>query len=248
MTSTIIFDLDGLLINSEIISYRLYQDLLESYGYGFSIDDYAKNYSGKTATENINAIIERFQLPIDTQKGVENIALMEKKYLEKGVDLKTGVKELLKYLQTNHYKITLASSSTKERALSILQFHHIENCFDDMVFGYEVKRGKPYPDIFLSACEKVQEKPENCLVLEDSEAGIQAAYSAHIPVICIPDMKKPDQEYASMTIGIFDSLIDVINYLMYISTSVNHLHGQTEPPSQRLRTSPTETENLPHGD
>jgi HAD superfamily hydrolase (TIGR01509 family) len=209
----IIFDLDGLLINSEIISYRLYQDLLEPYGYGFSIDDYAQNYSGKTAVGNMNSITERFHLPIDTQKGLEEIFLMEKKYLEKGVDLKTGVKELLKYLQTNHYKIVLASSSTKERALNILQFHHIENYFDDMVFGYEVKSGKPHPDIFLKACEKVQEKPENCLVLEDSEAGIQAAYSAHIPVICIPDMKKPNQKYVNMTTCIFDSLLDVIDYV-----------------------------------
>ena len=82
-----------------------------------------------------------------------------------------------------------------------------------MVVGPEVKRGKPFADVFLQAAEKLNEKPENCLVLEDSEAGIQAAYAAEIPVICIPDMKRPGKEYAEMTTDILGSLTEVIGYL-----------------------------------
>ena len=64
----------------------------------------------------------------------------------------------------------------------------IEDLFDAIVVGYDVERSKPFPDIFLKAAEKVGSKPEECLVLEDSEAGIQAAYAAGIPVICVPDL------------------------------------------------------------
>ena len=94
-----------------------------------------------------------------------------------------------------------------------LMQHGIEGYFDEMVFGTEVEKGKPNPDIFLKACEKVKESPETCLVLEDSEAGIQASFSAHIPVICVPDMRKPEFKFQKMTEVILPSLLEVINYL-----------------------------------
>lgn len=213
MYKAIIFDLDGLLIDSEIISYQLYQDLIKPYGYSFSIEDYAQNYSGKTALGNMTSIIQRFQLPITVKQGLLFQEQREKKYFEKGVALKTGAKELLNYLKTNHYLIILATSSTKERALSVLKQHQIETYFDYFVFGAEVKKGKPNPDIFLKACDKANIKSYEGLVLEDSEAGIEAAFSAGIPVICIPDMKRPADHFQKMTEKLLPSLIDVIDYL-----------------------------------
>jgi len=213
MYKAIIFDLDGLLIDSEVISYKLYQDLIRPYGYSFSIEDYANNYSGKTALGNMQAIIQRFQLSITVNQGLEFIAKHEKKYFEKGVALKTGVKELLEYLKKNHYKIVLASSSIKERAMMVLKQHQIELYFDEMVFGTEVKNGKPHPDIFIKACQKAHVNAQEALVLEDSEAGIKAAYLADIPVICIPDMRAPLESFQKMTIRIFPNLLDVITYL-----------------------------------
>ncbi len=213
MKRTIIFDLDGLLIDSEVISYQLYQDLLGQYGYSFTVEDYAQNYSGKTALGNMAAIIERFQLPITVQEGLDFVLSKEKEYFIKGVTLKSGAIELLKYLKKSKYKIVLATSSTKERALFALIQHNIESYFDEMVFGAEVKKGKPNPDIFLKACEKAKMRPEDCFVLEDSEAGIQAAFSAHIPVICIPDMKKPEERFQKMTEAILPSLLEVMSYL-----------------------------------
>ena len=71
--------------------------------------------------------------------------------------------------------------------------------FDDMVFGTEIERGKPWPDIFLKAAEKAHAAPADCLVLEDSEAGIQAAHAAGIDVLCVPDMKMPAESYQQMT-------------------------------------------------
>ena len=91
--------------------------------------------------------------------------------------------------------------------------HNIVEYFDEFVFGNEVKKGKPNPDIFLKACDKISVNPEECLVLEDSESGIQSAYSANIPVICIPDMKVPNQYYLNMTKAVLSSLEEVIYYL-----------------------------------
>lgn len=212
MKRTVIFDLDGLLIDSEIISYQLYQDLIKQYGHSFTVEDYAQNFSGKTAIDNMEAIIKRFQLPISLKEGLDFTSLKEKEYFIKGVTLKSGAKELLDYLKQSKCKIVLASSSTNERALCALTQHKIESYFDEMVFGTEVENGKPNPDIFLKACEKAKVDPESCIVLEDSEAGIQASYSAHIPVICVPDMKKPEDKFQKMTEAILPSLLDVMFY------------------------------------
>ncbi|MBR0535027.1 MAG: HAD-IA family hydrolase, partial [Clostridia bacterium] len=106
-----------------------------------------------------------------------------------------------------------ASSSTRERAEKILADNGILEYFDDLVFGYEVPRGKPYPDIFLKACEKMGVTKTEAIILEDSEAGIDAGYSAEIPVICIPDMKVPDKNHLNKTHLVVKSLYDVIDFL-----------------------------------
>ena len=213
MIKAVIFDLDGLLIDSEIVSYKIYKEILNQFGHSFSIEEYAQNFSGKTEVKNVTNLIDTYNLPWTVEVGLENVLKVEDKFINEGIDLKTGVKKLLTYLKDNNLKIAIASSSTRDRALTILRQHNIVGYFDEFVFGHEVKNGKPNPDIFIKACEKISENPEGCLVLEDSEAGIQSAYSANIPVICIPDMKMPDKSYLDMTKAVLNSLEDVISYL-----------------------------------
>ncbi len=158
-------------------------------------------------------LIETCRLPISLEEGLTFAEQKEREYLEKGVNLKPGAAELLSYLKKNQYQILLASSSTRERAQGVLSQNGIAAFFDHMVFGVEVNRGKPYPDIFQKACEYAKEPPENCLVLEDSESGIQAAHAAGIDVICIPDMKEPGPEFENMDAAKLSSLFDVIGWL-----------------------------------
>lgn len=213
MIKAVIFDLDGLLIDSEVISYKIYKEFLGEFGYDYSLEEYAQNYSGKTERVNVTNLIDRYKLPLSLERGLEIVMKKEASYLSKGVDLKAGAEKLLAYLKEKGFKIAMASSSKEDRALNILKYHNIINYFDEFVFGHEVKKGKPNPDIFQEACEKLSLKPEECLVLEDSEAGIKAAYSAKIPVICIPDMKIPSEEYLNMTTKVLNSLEEVINFI-----------------------------------
>lgn len=213
MKNTIIFDLDGLLIDSEIISYQLYRDLTGKYGRPMTLEEYAGDYSGKTSAANMKLLLEQYQLPISFEEGMAFVDEQEQEYLKAGVALKPGARELLAYLKEKHYKILLASSSTAERAEGILTQNGIRAYFDHLVFGVNVKRGKPFPDIFLKACEEAEEPRGHCLVLEDSEAGIQAAHSAGIDVICIPDMREPGETFQKMVIAQLISLKDVIIWL-----------------------------------
>ena len=209
----VIFDLDGLLADTEIISLKVYQELLEDFGIPFTEETYSREYSGHREEENVQRFLDTYDLPWNFDQTLEKVYELEAQILAKGVNLKKGAKNLLAFLQREGIPIALATSSVESRARMILDSNGILSLFDHLVFAKDVKRNKPYPDIFLKACSDLNVLPENCLVLEDSEAGIEAAYRAGIPVICIPDLKMPAQSFLNKTEQVFQDLDAVRDYL-----------------------------------
>lgn len=209
----VIFDLDGLLADTEIISLKVYQELLKDFGIPFTEETYSREYSGHREEENVQRFLDTYDLPWNFDQTLEKVYELEARILAKGVNLKKGAKNLLAFLQREGIPIALATSSVESRARMILDSNGILSLFDHLVFAKDVKRSKPSPDIFLKACSDLNVLPENCLVLEDSEAGIEAAYRAGIPVICIPDLKMPAQFFLNKTEQVFQDLDDVRDYL-----------------------------------
>ena len=209
----VIFDLDGLLADTEIISLKVYQELLKDFGIPFTEETYSREYSGHREEENVQRFLDTYDLPCNFDQTLEKVYELEARILDKGVNLKKGAKNLLAFLKREGIPIALATSSVESRARMILDSNGILSLFDHLVFAKDVKRSKPYPDIFLKACSDLNVLPENCLVLEDSEAGIAAAYRAGIPVICIPDLKMPAQSFLNKTEQVFQDLDAVRDYL-----------------------------------
>ena len=209
----VIFDLDGLLADTEIISLKVYQELLEDFGIPFTEETYSREYSGHREEENVQRFLDTYDLPWNFDQTLEKVYELEARILAKGVNLKKGAKNLLAFLQREGIPIALATSSVESRARMILDSNGILSLFDHLVFAKDVKRSKPYPDIFLKACSDLNVLPESCLVLEDSEAGIEAASRAGISVICIPDLKIPAQSFLNKTEQVFQDLDDVRDYL-----------------------------------
>lgn len=213
MIKAVIFDLDGLLIDSERTALKNLNRLLEPCDTVIGIDEYVHDYLGRTVAESIKRIVDLYRKD-KTQNELFDIYLQyEKEDIAKGIPLKPGATVLLKLLKQKNIKTALASSSLRERAENILNSHNLLGYFDETVFGYEVEKGKPAPDIFLKACEKTGVDPRDAIVLEDSEAGIQAAFSAGIPVFCIPDIKQPSEDFAKKTTKILNSLYEVCDFI-----------------------------------
>jgi HAD superfamily hydrolase (TIGR01509 family) len=213
LIKAVIFDLDGVIIDSEPVAYGILQELAGRYGYSIPLNDYTTKYLGRTVAMGMQTMIDSFNLPVTPDYLFKLYKEREDIKTEEGIPLKPYAMEILQKLKAKGYKTIVASSSIRARAEKILTDNNIIQYFDDLIFGYEVPRGKPYPDIFLGACKKLGVTPDEAIVLEDSEAGIEAAYSANITTVCIPDMKHPDKHHKNMVCYLFDSLFDVMRLL-----------------------------------
>lgn len=211
MIEAVIFDMDGLMVDTEILCYKMYKSFLKTKGIEINKNDYASCFTGKKMDDGLYYAKKYFNIEFEVDEAIHYFISNED--TSQNVDLKPGLEELVHYLHSKNIKMAMATSSGLERVHKLLDPYDILKYFDTITCGSEVKHGKPAPDIFLKACEKLAVEPTHALVLEDSETGIQAAYSANIPVICIPDLKNPAEKYEKMTTAILKSLHDVIDFV-----------------------------------
>ena len=213
MIKAIIFDMDGLMIDSERVTFECYQERLKDMNLTMD-EEFYKTLLGKP----IKGIYQRFYDVYGNDFPIENVIqdvhqLMAERFETEGVPVKKGLVELLQYLKDNNYKTIVATSSNRDRVDKILAQAKITEFFDDSICGDEVTKGKPNPEVFLKSCQKLGVNVDEAIVLEDSEAGIQASYDANIKVICIPDMKYPEKQYEEKTFKILKDLTEVTAYL-----------------------------------
>lgn len=208
----VLFDMDGLMFDTEII----YINAWKKTGKRLNIpigDEFLMQSRGMIRKDSRQLFETLYQPSMDYEEIIELRQQFVEEELQKGVDCKKGLKELLDYLKEQDYRIALATSTPKERAIRLLDQTNTTSYFDSLIFGDMVERGKPEPDIFIEAAKSLGQKPEHCLVLEDSRNGIVAGKRAGCQVIMIPDLILPTEEIKELTNAIFESLLDVITWL-----------------------------------
>ena len=213
MIKAIIFDMDGLMIDSERVTFEGYQYILGKMNLTMD-EEFYKTLLGKP----LKGIYQRFYDVYGNDFPIKSVIkdvhqYMAERFENEGVPVKKGLLPLLKYLKEQQYKTIVATSSNRDRVDTILESADIVQYFDDSICGDEVTKGKPDPEVFLKSCQKLGVNVDEAIVLEDSEAGIQASAAAGIKVICIPDMKQPEKEFADKTYKIFEDLDQVKEYL-----------------------------------
>ena len=205
----VIFDMDGLMYDTEQIGMDCLINAAQKFGYVID-QEFGLSSIGMNANDYQKLVKEKFgaDYPYDLISKESRKTRMA--YLRKnGMIIKPGLCELINYLQKKEIKLALASSSSKE---TIDEYNHLagfDNVFDYIIAGNMVEHSKPDPEIFLKVLEHFELKKNEALILEDSRNGIMAAHNANIPVICVPDLVKHSQDITKLTYATLPSLNEV---------------------------------------
>lgn len=212
MIKAILFDMDGLMFDTESLSTKGFIYAAKKQGYNMTEKE-THLVLGYKKEAIYNFYEEYFrEKNIDGKKIVDDqYEYLEKVLLTTGPDKMPYLEELLIYLKENNYKVAVASSSDLFHIHNNLEKNNVKKYIDIIASGEEVENGKPAPDVFLLAAKRLGVLPSECIVLEDSKFGIEAAYRAGMKGIMIPDAVKPDEETLKKTYKVYDSLKDVIN-------------------------------------
>lgn len=138
---------------------------------------------------------------------------MSQEILEKPIPIKTGALKLLEYLEEEHVKMAVVTSTRTEVAQRALSNAKMDCFFVFVLGGDQVVKSKPNPEIYLTACHILNEEPIKCLALEDSDNGVLAAFYAGLEVIQVPDLIPPSTEVETLGHKIVGSLEEVENLL-----------------------------------
>jgi len=206
----VIFDMDGLLLDSETIALATFIEACREIGFEPSnMGPYFRCIGTNWATTR-EILIEGYgdDFPLDAISQIWG-EKYHRETLTKPVTKKEGALKLLQYLEGEVVKKAIVTSTRKENALIKLTNAELLNFFTFVLGGDEITSGKPHPEIYLTAAEKLGVAPAACLAIEDSDNGVLAAFNAGMVVIQVPDLKQPSDEIRALGHIIAASLIDV---------------------------------------
>lgn len=215
----VIFDMDGLMLDTEPLYKVAWQRAAVECGYPISEELYF-DLIGRTRVDGENILLGAFGPGFPLTEFRATCARCEASVLgEKLPAKKPGLDTLVEFLDLHQIAKAVATSTERHIAekqlsgLSLLERFHV------LATGDEVNNGKPSPDLFLLTAERLATDPSQCLVLEDSEAGIIAAHRAGMQVYVVPDLKQPSEPVEKLAQGKFDSLAAVEKHLRSRATS-----------------------------
>jgi len=205
----VIFDMDGLMFDTEMVYYKAFIRGLKEFNLEFDNGVFLSSI-GTSFIKTHEILTERYGRFVDIDTLLDKVnSYKDDIVLTEGLPIKTGVLELIEFLDENGIKKAIASSSFREIILENLKISGIKNDFDYIISGAELKASKPDPEIFTKTCADLEIHRDNAIVLEDSLNGLRAAYSAGIKCIVVPDMLPPDAEMREKAWRIEENLLIV---------------------------------------
>ncbi len=209
----VIFDMDGLMLDSERMARDAWRRALADWGLALP-DDLYFQLVGREAVDTKAILARAFgpALPVE-EAYARKQRYLEQAMLRDGIPTKPGLHALLDFLDARGIRKAVASSTHRPLVIQKLTWTRLLGRFEVIVCGDEVPNGKPAPDVFLLAAERLGVPARDCIVLEDSEAGIRAARAAGMTPILVPDLKPPSPETEALAHRVFPSLEHVREYL-----------------------------------
>lgn len=218
---TIIFDMDGVIIDSEPIHMRIEQELFQELNLSISMEEH-KRYVGTSAREMWEEIVDKYKPEVPASEILKKKHNRYLDYLKNSKDIKPleGSKELIIHLHDVGKQLVLASSSTMDEIQYVVDKFNIHSYFSFTISGAELARSKPDPEIFLKASSLSQTLPEQCCVIEDSQNGVRAAKAAGMKCIGFRNPNSGNQDLTDADIVIDDfKSINIDRILSNLSNS-----------------------------
>ncbi len=205
----VIFDMDGLLIDTEKHLVRCWCQAAQEAGFPMKREHalHIRSLAGKFAAPYLKEMLgENFDYAKVRERRKELVA---QALSEQGIQRKEGAYSLLQWLKQHKIHTAVATATDMERAEKYLRAIGVWELLDDVVCAPMVENGKPMPDIYLYACKQLGQSPADCLALEDSPNGALAAWRAGCAVVMVPDLTQPDDETKAFLTGVAKSLSDI---------------------------------------
>ena len=210
----IIFDMDGVIIDSEPLHFKIEKELIRELGVEIT-DEEHNSFVGTTEYHMFSIIKEKYQIEFPIEEMIEKKKEMFIENLDQ-VPLVENFKDFLLTMHKAGYPMALASSNNKRVIGAVAENFDLKDYIKVFVSADDVKRGKPDPEIFLTAAEKLGIPPASCLVIEDARNGVKAAKAAGMRCIGLQNLNSGNQDLseADLVIGNFNELnLDIIKGL-----------------------------------
>lgn len=208
-----LFDMDGIMFDTERLNDRIFWIQAEQTGLPVT-EQLLKSMKGRNRTDCTRLMEEAFgpSWPVEEVRK-EHYRLRDESLKKEGVPVKPGLFELLNHLKKEGIAIGLATSTAQSQAESMLKETGVFDYLDQVVYGNQVKQGKPAPDIYLHCASLLHLDPADCIVLEDAPNGVEAGSRAGCQVLMIPDTIEPTALQYRQTKAVLKSLTDVIDWI-----------------------------------
>lgn len=201
----VVFDLDGVLVDTEYFQWQGWVEALKPYGKSISKKEYLK-YAGKQGNAIEAELINDFNLTVAKHSLLaKKEPLLIKWFHEKQLQLMPYAREAVEYFLKKKLQLACASGGPRNEVELKLQKVGLLASFQNVVSGTDVKKGKPFPDIYLLAVKNLGLKPENCIAFEDTQYGVASAKAAGLTCFAIPSEYSSQQDF-SQADGTFTNL------------------------------------------